>query len=110
MLYPAQTQSRQCISLNGIWDFTLLEEQEPYDPFSAMENGLPMPVLCSYNDIYEGDIVKFDDEEIAEVVFFCGAFMTSLKKGESVKIDYDAKPIWQDGEIIGNIFENKELL
>ena len=61
-------------------------------------------------EIYEGDIVKFDDGEIAEVVFFCGAFMTKLKKGECVRIDYDAKPIWKDGEIIGNIHENSELL
>ena len=61
-------------------------------------------------EIYEGDIVKFDDGEIAEVVFFCGAFLTKLKKGECVRIDYKTKPIWRDGEIIGNIYENSELL
>lgn len=61
-------------------------------------------------EIYEGDIVKFDDGEIVEVVLFCGAFMPKLEKGQCVKINYDAKPVWQDGEVIGNIYENKELL
>lgn len=61
-------------------------------------------------EIYEGDIVKFDDGEIAEVVFFCGAFMPKLEKGSGISIQYNAKPIWQDGEVIGNITENSELL
>lgn len=61
-------------------------------------------------EIYEGDIVRFDDGGIAEVVFFCGAFMPKLEKGEGITINYNAKPIWQDSEVIGNIAENSELL
>ena len=61
-------------------------------------------------EIFEGDIVKFADGEISEVVFHCGCFMTKLKPGECIKLDFYAEPVFQDCEVIGNVFQNPELL
>lgn len=103
MLYPAQTQSRQCISLNGIWDFTLLEEQEPYDPFSAMENGLPMPVPCSYNDIYEGR--KFRDH-VGKVVYERTVEMAHPPKKSCVYLNFESVThscrVFWNGSLLGS--------
>jgi uncharacterized phage protein (TIGR01671 family) len=77
--------------------------------------------------IYEGDILKcpwthgLKNFSIAEVVFWEGAFY--LSKGEATEYPefcpYDLydfnetlsrRCLWHRGEVIGNIFENKELL
>ena len=63
------------------------------------------------NDIYEGDIVKatsdqYDNENfVGKVIFDEGCFLTWINKN-------DIRGVWSgdDIEVIGNIFENKELL
>lgn len=54
MLYPYMTQTRTKISLDGIWDFKLLNAEERIDEGKSLENKLQMPVPSSYNDIYPG--------------------------------------------------------
>lgn len=56
MLYPKMTKSRMVFDLNGVWNFRLLKREENFDPASAepFQDGLPMPVPSSYNDIYQG--------------------------------------------------------
>ena len=58
-------------------------------------------------DIYEGDIVKLDDV-IAPITFEDGAFqmITSKNQGRSPAIQMRLKKF----EVIGNIYENHELL
>lgn len=58
-------------------------------------------------EIYEGDIVKFQDWKNKEVVFGSEHFAGFTLKGTDLFLtDYDAKEM----EVIGNIFENKDLL
>ena len=60
-------------------------------------------------EIFEGDIIlfKYHKEDIkAEVVFKMGTFCISLKEGSYPLCEY----IHQELEIIGNKFENPELL
>ena len=53
-------------------------------------------------EIYEGDIVKSQiDEEVVVAKWSCAGFKFPFKKRNIVNIDL---------EIIGNIYENKELL
>ena len=66
MLYPMQTESRLCLSLDGIWNFALIPYGEPYDPAEPLRDGRPIPVPSSYNDIYEGREVR---DHIGEVVY-----------------------------------------
>lgn len=58
MLYPMQTESRCCLSLDGIWNFRLLSEHEAYDAACPLDDAMPMPVPCAYNDIYEGRSIR----------------------------------------------------
>lgn len=55
MLYPKTSESRLAISLDGIWDFKLLSQQESaaLRPAEKLQDALLMPVPCAYNDIYE---------------------------------------------------------
>lgn len=89
--YEIYSKGMQVVNLNTIGQFTGIKDKHN-------------------NEIYEGDIVKFDDGEIVEVVFFCGAFMPKLNKYQGITIHDNSKPIWQDGEVIGNIYENGDLL
>lgn len=59
--------------------------------------------------IYEGDIVKLDQWEpsIAEVVFNRGGFCFRFQKDDQYYLD---GKYLEGGEVIGNIYENPELL
>jgi len=69
------------------------------------------PVLMQYTglldkngkEIYEGDIFEFDYP--MEVLWDMGSWVVKTKKGSSLLFGYTT-----EGEIIGNIYENPELL
>lgn len=60
-------------------------------------------------EIYEGDIVKLEqwNPSIAEVVFDRGGFCFRFKKDDTY---YPDGKYLEEGEVIGNIYENPELL
>jgi len=74
---------------------------------------LPMPlgILMQFTglkdkngkEIYEGDIVIFDYP--MEVIWDMGSWTVKTQKGSSLLYGYIT-----DGEVIGNIYENPELL
>lgn len=66
MLYPRNTESRIRISLNGVWEFALIRENEAYDASVPLKDGRPMPVPCSFNDIYEGREIR---DHVGKVVY-----------------------------------------
>ncbi len=68
-------------------------------------------------EIYEGDIVEYDNGCKGQVVFKCGQFYAydgyaSNSEDAEMKL-YDDSPPFEEGfeiEVIGNIYENKDLL
>ena len=67
-------------------------------------------------EIYESDIVKVVDYGIAKIIFIQGSFMCEWLDDEAYS-EPMANIIWNDHtkhenmfEVIGNIYENKELL
>lgn len=66
MLYPQMTRTRMVYSLDGIWDFKLMEKGEAERPGESLKEKLPMPVPASYNDIYTGREFR---EHVGDMVY-----------------------------------------
>lgn len=64
------------------------------------------------NEIYEGDIVEFLDYEHDEFWNRGVVVWSSERLGFDItnRIDVDECEVWHDIKVVGNIFENKELL
>jgi hypothetical protein len=56
-------------------------------------------------EIYDGDLIKAPAGKPYKVVFEEGCFRTSRKVGEGLLASF-----WEGEEIIGNVWENPELL
>ena len=65
MLYPENTPTRLKVSLDGLWEFRLIGQEEQYDASVPLEGGRPMPVPSAYNDIYEGRQIRDHVGEVA---------------------------------------------
>ena len=65
MLYPENTPTRLKVSLDGLWEFTLIRQGQVYDAAKPLEGGRPMPVPSAYNDIYEGREIRDHVGEVA---------------------------------------------
>ena len=64
-------------------------------------------------EIYEGDIVKLPNRIIGKIVFEVGQFIIISNKfedGYELLFQYYSEDDYCDVEVMGNIFENKELL
>lgn len=87
---------------SGIF-FEVKEEQVYMSKYSELSQYTGLKD-CNDNEIYEGDIVRVEVDEILTVIFNEGAFCA---KGDSYIVPL--LEIADECEIIGNIYENPEI-
>ena len=93
---------------NGTW-----KPEEPYHFTNPQTDDIEIMQFTSLKDkngkeIYEGDIVKNPDGILNKIDFAFGSFILAVGKNKGVQIGKFDTEEWF--EVIGNIYENPELL
>ena len=103
MLYPENTPTRMKVSLDGLWEFSLIGQGERYDVSRPLEDGRPMPVPSAYNDIYEGRELRDHVGEVAYERLFDAP--QSLTGGRLIlrfgSVTHKAR-VYLNGELLGS--------
>ena len=103
MLYPDNTASRLRVSLDGVWEFALIPMNTEYDAKKPLKDGRPMPVPCSYNDVYEGREIRDHVGDVVYERFFDAPEI--LRTGKLMlhfgSVTHAAK-VWLNGEYLGS--------
>jgi hypothetical protein len=100
MVYPENHDYEIYVHAQAVWKMGCDEEGVELMQFTGLQD-------YKNNDLYEGDIVLLDAVEKLEIVYYEGAFMLESEDGCDLKY---LGPINCCCELIGNVFENKELL
>ena len=87
------TQTRMRFSLDGVWDFKLLEAGGPQDAKSPLADSILMPVPSSYNDIYEGRDFR---DHVGDMVYEREVMVTPAMKSGRLVLRFDkAACLWR---------------
>lgn len=102
MLYPQNTQSRICVSLDGLWKFALIPYGTTYNAAMPLTGERLMPVPSAYNDIYEGREIR---DHVGEVVYERQVELPLKKEGYCLhlyfgSVTHQCKVYW-NGTYIG---------
>ena len=94
----------------GYWE---LFNRNEFVPMQYIGLGAENADETDETDVYEGDIVEtFEDKKIWEIYYegACFRMMTHSKKHRNNKIITEFMGTLHDAKIIGNIYENPELI
>ena len=114
--FRAWDKSRKCwvedfSYQNGSWWIDeyrndTLESRRPFEDIKLMQfTGL---YDKNNKEIYEGDIIKFWEENFIEPITYSGCTFIAGKNGTGVPVD--SLDCEKSVEVIGNIYENPELI
>lgn len=99
MLYPKSNQSRSIYSLNGIWNFQILNES--YCPRQALESPRMMAVPASYNDlIVEKEVIEHVGEVVYEKNFSLPVSVDKIYRLRIGATSHKCK-VYLNGQLIG---------
>ena len=99
MTYEVFMKLREFEYINILGMFTILNQRYDFMQYTGLKDE-------NEKDIYEGDIlIDEHNEEYCEVIFECGKFVCNFETNS-----IDLSNISDELIVIGNIYENEELI
>ena len=102
MLYPRNTPTRARVSLDGVWNFKLLDSVAAYNTEKPLLDCLPMPVPSAYNDIYEGREYR---DHVGWMVYERLFSIPEMMQGSRLLLHFGSvthnAQVWLNGQMLG---------